>query len=310
MPLLEVKNLTKTYKSGRIPALTDVNMKLEKGEAVGVVGESGAGKTTLASIVLGLTLPTSGDVLIDGKVYDRRAERKTRARKVQLVWQDAMAALDPSQRIAASIMQPLLLHRLSTKQDAWDRAASLLLEVGLEKSLLSRYPREISGGQAQRVVIARALALDPQIIVCDEPASALDVQMKIRIADLLMRLRQERELSYIIIAHDLPLVSMMTESLVVMYRGIIVEQGPTRSILGKPLHPYTRLLVSCDPASGIDLVNGLEGAAATDDNSSTLNEMGCPFNYRCPRVADACLAGRVSLRQTHDRLVACLRIED
>lgn len=320
--LLEIKNLTKVFAppgvfaglfgkktAGGIRALTNINLSVRQGEAVGIVGESGAGKTTLASLILGLERPTSGEVLVDGQRVLGGPHRRGQARRVQLVWQDAMAALDPRQKIEAALAEPLLIHGLVDHGEARERAGQLLKEVGLGDEMLGRYPHEISGGQAQRVVIARALALAPGIMICDEPASALDVQLKLQIADLLMRLRVERQLTYLVIAHDLPLVRKMTGSLAVMYRGRIVEQGATSTILQNPYHPYTQLLVSAEPAIGTDFLSASATARQANDIAQELDYAGCLFSHRCPRVIEHCYSEEVDLRVSGDRLVACLRCE-
>jgi len=322
MPILEARGLSKRYDTGGlfsrlagradsgITALDYVSFKLERGETLGIVGESGAGKTTLALLILGLLEPTCGIVLVDGKEYHhRRNERRERARRIQLVWQDSLAALDPRQRIVTSVVEPLLIHRLVNMSEARKAAEALLTEVGLEASLLDRYPGELSGGQAQRVVIARALALNPDIVLCDEFASALDARAKVRIADLLIRLRKERQLTYIIIAHDLPVVSMMTDSVAVMYRGSIVEQGPTRLILEEPLHPYTRLLVSSDPATQPDFLEGPVEPAPAGDQLEATNSSGCAFSPRCPDSTEACLKEKIVLQGAGDRAVACRELK-
>lgn len=317
MPLLEVRNVTRTYKarsllaglpgmkrSDEVHALSGVSLSLDRGEAMGIVGESGAGKTTLASLIIGLERPSSGEVLFNGSRLSVSGDRKEWSRAAQLVWQDTLAALDPRQKIGAAIAQPLLIHKLASRSEAQERSMKLMQEVGLDDSVFTRYPHEISGGQAQRVVIARALALEPGFMIYDEPASALDIQVKVQIAELLMRLRSERGLTYLVIAHDLPLVRRMTSSLAVMYRGRIVEQGPTRLILEQPAHPYTQLLVSSEPKPGADF---LSAAAASPTGREAPHGAGCPFSHRCPLVIERCLRGVVTLREADGRQVACHR---
>ncbi|MHB1003182.1 MAG: ABC transporter ATP-binding protein [Thermoleophilia bacterium] len=317
MPLLEVRNVTKTFrtrgllaglpgmkKADAVQALSGVSLSLDRGDAMGIVGESGAGKTTLASLIIGLERPTSGEVLFDGSRLSASSDRKKMARKAQLVWQDTLAALDPRQKIGAAIAQPLLIHKLANRSEAYERSMGLMREVGLDDSVFNRYPHEISGGQAQRVVIARALALEPGFMIYDEPASALDIQVKVQIAELLMRLRSERGLTYLVIAHDLPLVRRMTSSLAVMYRGRIVEQGPTRLILQQPAHPYTQLLVGSEPKPGADF---LSAAAVSPTGNQAPQAAGCPFSHRCPLVIDGCLRGVVTLSDAAGRQVACHR---
>lgn len=319
-PLLKINDLTKTYssrdllsgltgsgKTGEVHALAGISLSLAQGDSMGIVGESGAGKTTLASLIVGLEQPTSGEILLDGSRLHGSDNRKQRARMVQLVWQDTQAALDPRQKIGAAIAQPLLIHKLANRSEALERARKLMGEVGLDDTVFSRFPHEISGGQAQRVVIARALALEPSFIIYDEPASALDVQVKAQIADLLMRLRAERGLTYLVIAHDLPLVRRMTKTMAVIYRGGIVEQGPTRTVLEQPIHPYTQLLVSSEPKPDADFLSAMTAAVTSREAP---DGVGCSFSHRCPHVIDRCLREAVKLSDGGSRQVACCRLDD
>lgn len=316
-PMLEINNLTKTYKprsllsgfaggekTGEVHALSGVSLSLARGDSMGIVGESGAGKTTLASLIVGLEQPTGGEILLDGNRLNGNDNHKQRARMVQLVWQDTQAALDPRQKIGAAIARPLLIHKLAKRPEALERTRKLMREVGLDDAIFNRYPHEISGGQAQRVVIARALALEPSFIIYDEPASALDVLVKAQIADLLMRLRAERGLTYLVIAHDLPLVRRMTKTMAVMYRGKIVEQGPTRPILEQPAHPYTQLLVSSEPKPDADFLSAMTAAVTT---RAAPDIVGCSFSPRCPLVIESCLRDVVTLSDGSGRQVACYR---
>lgn len=316
-PMLEINNLTKTYKprgllsglaggekTGEVHALSGVSLSLARGDSMGIVGESGAGKTTLASLIVGLEQPTGGEILLDGNRLKGSDNHKQRARMVQLVWQDTQAALDPRQKIGAAIARPLLIHKLAKRPEALERTRKLMREVGLDDAIFNRYPHEISGGQAQRVVIARALALEPSFIIYDEPASALDVMVKAQIADLLMRLRAERGLTYLVIAHDLPLVRRMTKTMAVMYRGKIVEQGLTRPILEQPAHPYTQLLVSSEPRPDADFMSAMAAAVA---GRAAPDIVGCSFSHRCPLVIESCLRDVVPLSDGSGRQVACYR---
>ncbi len=225
-------------------------MTIAPGSSLGVIGESGAGKTTLAELAAGMIDPSSGRVIVDGNQRSPIGGRLARARRIQLIWQDAMGSVDPRLKVSQIIKEPLMVHGFSA-HEARQRAGGLLDEVGLPAALAERRPHQLSGGEVQRVVIARSLALDPALLICDEPAASLDAQARARFADLLLRLQKERKLALIVIAHDLPLVRLMTSDLVVMYRGEIVERGRTEAVINNPAHEYTKLLLSCDPSLAI-----------------------------------------------------------
>jgi oligopeptide/dipeptide ABC transporter ATP-binding protein len=296
-------------ESEAVHALEGINILLDEGEALGIVGESGAGKTTLAALITGLDMPTSGELKIDGQSFQASRDKKEWARNVQLVWQDPPAAIDPRQRIGAVIAEPLIIQGIP-RGDAMSLVRELMLEVGLDDLLVNRLPHELSGGQAQRAVIARALAVNPRLVICDEPASALDAQVKVQIADLLVRLRRERGLAYMVIAHDLPLVRKITDSIAVMYRGVIVEQGPTQVVLGNPLHPYTQLLVNSDLSILGGQSDGWQKAVTTLEEKHTDKETGCPFFDRCSLAVDRCAAEVVTLLPVGDQQVACCLLQD
>lgn len=249
MPLLEFDKVSKLYDA-HFQALTEISLSISPGESVGIIGESGAGKTTLAALATGLVRPTSGRVLVDGEELSGASKSHRRnARLIQLVWQDTGGAVDPRMKAGSIIEEPLRVHNLSGKDDAQEQVARLLHEVGLPVNLADRYPHELSGGELQRVIIARALALSPGLLICDEPAASLDVHSKQKIADLLTRLQAERNLALMVIAHDLSLVRKITRELVVMNRGAIVERGPTEMLIKRPSHPYAQMLISCDPST-------------------------------------------------------------
>ncbi|MHB1464262.1 MAG: oligopeptide/dipeptide ABC transporter ATP-binding protein [Thermoleophilia bacterium] len=297
--------------------LDGINLSVGEGEAVGLVGESGAGKTTLAALAAGLELPSAGGVSISGPDPDPetggfrkrgKAARLKRARQLQLIWQDARGSLDPRMKIGAALAEPLRIHGLDSRHELDIKVSALMSETGLDASLRSRYPHELSGGEVQRVVIARALALDPAVLVCDEPASSLDAGNKVRIARLLSRLRRERGLALLVIAHDLGLVRVLTERIFIIYRGRIVESGPTAAVLDNPLHPYTRLLVSCDPS--MPGWNKMLGATGTQPGRKQVlrpHLRGCGFACRCSQKSAACQGSAPELSSWgEDRRVACL----
>lgn len=266
MPLLEFNAVSKVYISGSrkrsrsskngpvsgtdIQAVKDISFSISPGQSIGIVGESGAGKSTLAAIATGQTLPTSGAVLVDGKALtNTQSERRWLARKVQMVWQDAASCVDPRFRVDRIIAEPLSIHERRDREGTGDSVARLMSEVGLAPGLARRYPHELSGGELQRLVIARALALDPELLICDEPASALDAITKLQLANLLTRIRRQRELALLVIAHDLQLVRKITDEMIVMRRGAIVERGATALISKNPQHPYSQLLMNSDPST-------------------------------------------------------------
>lgn len=258
MTLLEVENLS--VELGRAPrarVLHDVSLRIRAGEVVGVVGESGSGKTTLARAVLGAIPTASGTVRVDGVRVEalggRALRRWRRSGAAQYVFQDPLRALDPAVRAGDSVTEGVRVTRLPRTEIARRRAAALD-DVGLDENLAARFPGELSGGQRQRVAIARALAVEPRLLVLDEPVSALDAASRDRVIRTLMRLRDERRdrLGMLIISHDIGSLAALSDRLVVLYRGRIVEDGPTREIVRRPRHPYTQLLISSVPLIGVD----------------------------------------------------------
>jgi ABC-type glutathione transport system ATPase component len=257
-PVLSIRGLGVTYPAagGRsIPALRGVDLTLARGETLAIVGESGSGKTTLVRAALrlfdiGARPRVVGSVQLDGTDLFGLSDSALRAlrRRAQLVFQDPYASLDPRMRIAAIVAEPLDIHRIGPRPARRVRALELLAQVGIPGSMARRFPAALSGGQRQRVGIARALAVDPELLVLDEPLSALDVSVQSQVINLLVDLRERRGLTYLLIAHDLRLVRYLADRVAVMHRGRIVETGPTEEVLGAPRDPYTRLLVSSAPS--------------------------------------------------------------
>ena len=315
-PLLAVAGLVKHYQSGGflsrptppVKAVDGVSFAIAPGETLGLVGVSGSGKSTVGRAVLRLEPPTAGVVRFEGRdlaTLDAATMRATR-RRMQIVFQDPLGALNPRRTIGDSVAEGLVIHRLATARELPDRVAQLLEEVGLDASYASRYPHEFSGGQRQRVGIARALAVEPRFVVCDEPVSALDVSVQAQVLNLLLDLRDRRQLAYLFIAHDLAVVRQVAHRVAVMYLGTIVEIGPARAIISTPRHPYTQALVSAvpdpDPASNKSRIV-LEG----EPPSPAAPPPGCPFAPRCfhPLRDARCSAERPVLRTLGDREVAC-----
>lgn len=268
-------------------------MKLHAGETLGIVGESGCGKSTLAKTILGLIEPSSGKVYFHGKsVWDMgKRERKDYHRRVQVVFQDPYSSLDPRMTIEQVISEPFVVHRevLRGKAAVRNRVISLLESVGLGEADLARYPHEFSGGQKQRIAIARALALDPEVLICDEAVSALDVSIQAQILELLQRIKQERGIAVLFISHDLSVVRYVSDTVGVMYRGELVEFGPIKEVYEDVGHPYTRTLLNAIPRieGGYDLPGSSRPTAGT--SVETISEDGrCRFVERCSFARTEC----------------------
>lgn len=249
MPLLEVRNLAKVYDSGSAPAVNDVSFFIERGETLGLVGESGSGKSTIARMVMGLIEPTSGEVLFDGQSLAGVSARRLRQlrRRIQIVFQDPYAALNPRMRVQEIVAEPLVIHRACPRRGLRAKVAELLRAAGLDESAMPRYPHEFSGGQRQRINIARALALRPDLIVLDEPLSALDVSVAAQIANLLRNLQREFSLTYLFISHSMPMVRYLSTHIAVLHNGRMVEYGTAAQICGAPREPYTQTLLAATP---------------------------------------------------------------
>ncbi len=259
MPLLEARDLVKVFPlgesifgggaQGEVRAVDGVSLDIEAGETLGVVGESGSGKSTLGRLVLRLIEPTSGSVRFAGQDVLRAgsAELRRLRRDMQIIFQDPFGSLDPRMRVGQIIAEPLVVHNNTSRRERRQRVNELLRAVGLEESAAERHPHEFSGGQRQRIGIARALALRPKFIVADEPVSALDVSVGAQIVNLLARLQREFGLTYLFISHSMPVVRYLATRIAVMYRGKIVETGPTDQLVASPAHPYTRSLLQATP---------------------------------------------------------------
>jgi peptide/nickel transport system ATP-binding protein len=313
-PLLQIRNLSKWFETSRGPvhAVNDVSFDIPRGSITGLVGESGSGKTTLGRSLLRLVEPSQGQTLFEGKdlnTMDATAMRDVRKR-MQIIFQDPVSSLNPRMKVKDVIAEGLVAHRVGSAKERKDRVAALLEEVGLRADHMNRFPHEFSGGQRQRVGIARALALEPDFIVADESVSALDVSIQAQVLNLLLELRQKRNLTMLFIAHDLSVVEYLCDQIVVMYLGKVVEIGPSRPLYSDPSHPYTRALLSAIPLPdpGVDKSRTI----LRGDIPSPLDPpSGCVFRTRCPHAADICAKGipdPVTVSPGHQSY--CKRIEE
>jgi len=293
-PLLEVRNLTTQFKTqdGVVTAVNDVSFHLERGETLGIVGESGCGKSTLARLLVRLETPTAGQVILDGRdVHSLEgAELRRMRRNLQMVLQDPYTSLNPRMTVADIIGEPFEIHPdVAPRGSRRAKVQELLEMVGLSPEHISRYPHQFSGGQRQRIGIARAIALRPEVIVCDEPVSALDVSIQAQAINLLERLQNELGLSYIFIAHDLSVVRHISDRVAVMYLGKFVELGTEDEIYERATHPYTQALLSAVPVPNPEARNRgsiirLEGDVPSPANPPS----GCHFRTRCWKAQDRC----------------------
>lgn len=291
-PLLEVRDVAKHFElphGSLLKAVDGVSFTVHKGETVGVVGESGCGKSTLGKTLLRLYEPTAGEALLDATDIFKLgpSELKVTRRKMQMVFQDPFSSLNPRRSAASIIEQPLVIHAMGTKRERQERVDALMQEVGLDVRYRNRYPHQFSGGQRQRVGIARALALNPELVICDEAVSALDVSVQAQVINLLLDLQQKYGLTYIFIAHDLSVVEFISDRILVMYLGRVVEDAPKRELVAKRLHPYTQALFLASPVMDPDL-RGKKATVAGDLPSPINPPSGCHFHPRCPQATAKC----------------------
>ena len=322
--LLEIQNLKMYFpvtagiiyqrKIADIKAVDDITLNIKKGETLGLVGESGCGKTTVGRCILQLHKITAGDIVFEGQTLNKLDGTAMRAmrRKIQVIFQDPYGSLNPRMTCGNIIGEPLTIHKLTSGRGEYrDRVAELLEVVGLNPYMSDRYPHEFSGGQRQRIGIARALAVDPSFIVCDEPVSALDVSIQAQVINLMEELQEKFNLTYLFIAHDLSVVRHIADRVAVMYLGHIVEIADRTELYENPLHPYTKALLSAVPIPDPVKEQQRERIILTGDVPSPMNPPeGCVFHTRCPIAIDEC---RVEMPELHevsnDHWVACIRAE-
>ncbi len=310
-PLVQLKNLRKEFLSGKqkLRAINDVSFAIENGETLGLVGESGCGKSTIGRCVLCLEKATSGEVLYRGRnlLSLNKKELFAFRRSSQIIFQDPYSSLNPRMTAGSIIAEPLRIHRAIKEQEMENYLAQLLDRVGLSKSALSRFPHEFSGGQRQRIGIARALALNPEFIVCDEPISALDVSVQAQIVNLLKDLQKQLGLTYLFIAHDLAIVKYISDRIAVMYLGNIVEIAPAEELYKNPLHPYTQALLSAIAIPDPKIERQRKPVMLKGEVPSPVNlPKGCPFASRCPHAVAQCHEVPPLIQQVSPgRTVAC-----
>lgn len=317
-PLVKVENLRVHFPGRRksllqprpvVQAVDDVSFQVSRGRTVGLVGESGCGKSTTGLALMRLIEPTAGRIFFDGKELSRLQGEPLRQmrKRIQITFQDPYSALNPRMTAGEIISEPLRVLNIGTAAQREDRVADLLSKVGLSAEQRHLYPHQFSGGQRQRIGIARALASDPDVIVCDEPVSALDVAIQSQVLNILIRLQREMGLAFLFISHDLAVVQHISHEVIVMYLGRIVEQADRRSLFTTPLHPYTRALLSSVPSRDPDNRGGAKRLRLQGDLPSPSNPpSGCRFRTRCPFAAAKCAAEAPPLRAiTGGRRIAC-----
>lgn len=317
MNILEVRNLKKYFpvtggvflrRTGRVYAIDDVSFSLSRGETLGIVGESGCGKTTLGRCVMGLYTPTGGHVFIKGKDVSalNADERKALALNLQMIFQDPYESLNPRQTVKQILEEKYAIHKKKNKMHSQE-ILELLERVGLQSDSLSRFPHEFSGGQRQRIGIARAISLSPDILVCDEPVSALDVSVQSKILNLLLALQKKMALTYIFISHDLSVVKHVSDRIAVMYMGKIVEMAATDQIYQAAMHPYTKALLSAIPKPEVNAKKQriiLKGEVPSAENPPA----GCRFHTRCGYTQEICKTNQPELikhSEDKDHITAC-----
>lgn len=313
--ILEVKGLTKYFKTpgGQLHAVDDVSFTLEKGKTLGIVGESGCGKSTTGRTILRLIEPTAGQIIFEGRDITNISSKEMRKlrKDMQIIFQDPFSSLNPRMSVSETITEPIVRHKVAVGKAAIEKRVSELMDmVGLAKRFTNSYPHEMDGGRRQRVGIARALAVDPKFIVCDEPVSALDVSIQAQILNLLEELQDNLGLSFIFITHDLSVVNHFSDDIAVMYLGRLIEKVPADELFRNPLHPYTKALLSAIPIPRLGAKK--ERVLLKGEITSPVNPpKACRFAPRCMYATEACFGKEPELREVApNHFVACDRLEE
>ena len=315
--ILRVEHLKKyfTTPKGTLHAVDDVNFSIRTGETLGVVGESGCGKSTMGRAILRLHEPTSGKVYFEGKdiLSCNKKQLKDLRKDMQIIFQDPFASLNPRMTVSEAIIEPLLvqgIYKASERAAITRRVEKIMNLVGLAKRLVNTYPHELDGGRRQRIGIARALAVNPKFIVCDEPVSALDVSIQAQILNLMQDLQEELNLTYMFITHDLSVVRHFSNDIVVMYLGQMVESAPAKALFKNPMHPYTKALLSAIPVPDPDFK--MERIPLKGELTSPINpEPGCRFAKRCPYAMEGCTSNEMTLKEMEPgHFVSCRMVQE
>ena len=310
-PLIETKNLKKYFKTkhGMLHAVDDINIQIQKGQTLGEVGESGCGKSTLGRAVLRLIEPSSGEVLYNGENILKYGSKKMQdiRKEMQIIFQDPYASLNPRMSVSELIAEPMKVCKiLKTKKELEDRVFELMDIVGLAERFVNAYPHELDGGRRQRIGIARALALDPKFIVCDEPVSALDVSIQAQILNLMMDLQESHDLTYMFITHDLSVVKHISTDIAVMYLGQMVEKAPSEELFANPCNPYTKALLEAIPIASINR-RGIKSTIKGEVSNPINPKPGCRFAARCPYATAACTERPYELKEiSKNHFVSCV----
>ena len=318
--LVEVRNLkeyfniaTGAFTTRPLKAVDDVSFSIHRGETLGLVGESGCGKTTVGRTLLHLYKPTAGQIFFDGKEVKTKKDVLEYRRKSAMVFQDPYSSLNPRMTVADIIGEPLDVHKMyANKKEREEKILSLMAKVGLNSEHANRYAHEFSGGQRQRIGIARAMAMNPQFVVCDEPVSALDVSIQAQVINMFDELQEQMGLTYLFIAHDLLVVRHISDRIAVMYLGKMVELADATEIYDHPLHPYTKCLMSAVPLPDPKKARENHRIVLSGDIPSPLNApSGCPFRTRCPYATEVCAASMPEFKEVQSgHFVACHRINE
>ena len=310
-PILEVQGLTKYFDAAngkKVHAVENVSFSLARGETLGIVGESGCGKSSMGRTILKIHDSTSGKIIFDGEDITKLSTKQMvpYRKRMQMIFQDPYASLNPRMTVGEIIEEPMVIHKMGTSAERKAIVQDLIQTVGLKPDHIRRYPFEFSGGQRQRIGVARALALNPEFIICDEPISALDVSIQAQVINLLEKLQHERGFSYLFIAHDLEMVHHISHKIGVMYLGNMVEYGTSDEVYKTPLHPYTKALISASPIPDPELAKAKKRIILEGEVPSPLDPpKGCPFAVRCPHCSDRCKNEKPQTYEVGAHKVAC-----